>query len=65
MARRGARVCYIPGNHDELFREYQEFHFSGIDVGREVIHQILQSSLQGSIHGDFFMKYPKAVKNLR
>lgn len=39
MARRGARVCYIPDNHDELFREYQEFHFSGIDVCREATHQ--------------------------
>ncbi|MEN8166521.1 MAG: UDP-2,3-diacylglucosamine diphosphatase [Pseudomonadota bacterium] len=54
MARRGARVCYIPGNHDELFREYQEFHFSGIDVCREAIHQTRDGRRYLVMHGDEF-----------
>ena len=54
MARRNTRVTYIPGNHDELFREYQAFHFSGIDVRREAIHQTGDGRRFLVMHGDEF-----------
>ncbi|MDJ0807419.1 MAG: UDP-2,3-diacylglucosamine diphosphatase [Gammaproteobacteria bacterium] len=54
MARQGTRVVYIPGNHDELFREYQEFHFTGIDVCMEVIHEARDGRQYLVMHGDEF-----------
>ena len=54
MARRGTRVVYIPGNHDELFREYQAFHFSGIDVRTVVIHTAQDGRSYLVLHGDEF-----------
>src|ERR1700704_2602837 len=30
--RKGARIFYIPGNHDEFFRDYYGSHFGGIEV---------------------------------
>src|ERR1700704_5774064 len=32
QARKGARVIYIPGNHDEFLRGYYGVHFGGIEV---------------------------------
>src|SRR6202051_2484427 len=29
-ARKGARVVYVPGNHDEFLRNYYGTHFGGI-----------------------------------
>ena len=31
-ARKGARIVYVPGNHDELLRGYYGTHFGGIEV---------------------------------
>ncbi|HEX2591471.1 MAG TPA: metallophosphoesterase, partial [Rhizomicrobium sp.] len=38
-ADEGVRVIYIPGNHDEVFRNYCERRFAGIEVMREAIHE--------------------------
>ncbi|MBV9556374.1 MAG: metallophosphoesterase, partial [Pseudolabrys sp.] len=32
QARKGARLIYIPGNHDEFLRGYYGTHFGGIEV---------------------------------
>ena len=32
QARRGTRVVYIPGNHDEAFRDYVGLNFGGVEV---------------------------------
>ena len=37
-ARKGTRLFYIPGNHDEFLRDYYGTHFGGIDVVEETIH---------------------------
>ena len=34
-ARKGARIIYMPGNHDEFLRDYYGTHFGGIEVVRE------------------------------
>src|ERR1700687_5456777 len=31
-ARKGAKVIYVPGNHDEFLRNYYGTHFGGIDL---------------------------------
>ncbi|MGB7579217.1 MAG: metallophosphoesterase, partial [Pseudolabrys sp.] len=38
QARKGARVVYIPGNHDEFLRGYYGTHFGGIEVVENTIH---------------------------
>src|ERR1700742_1531278 len=38
-ADEGVRVIYIPGNHDEIFRNYCERRFAGIEVIHEAIHE--------------------------
>ena len=53
-AKRGTRVIYVPGNHDELFRDYLNFHFSGIDVRKEAIHQAADGKRYLILHGDEF-----------
>ena len=32
QARKGVRLRYIPGNHDEFLRDYYGTHFGGIEV---------------------------------
>ena len=34
-ARKGARIVYVPGNHDEFLRDYYGTHFGGIEVRRD------------------------------
>ncbi|NNC27520.1 UDP-2,3-diacylglucosamine diphosphatase, partial [Salinisphaera sp. USBA-960] len=37
-ARKGTRVIFIPGNHDEFARKYLMHNFGGVDVMEEAIH---------------------------
>ena len=37
-ARKGARIVYMPGNHDEFLRDYYGTHFGGIEVVEDAIH---------------------------
>ena len=39
-ARKGARVVYLPGNHDEFLRDYYGTHFGGIEVVETAIHEM-------------------------
>ena len=38
-ARKGARLVYVPGNHDEFLRDYYGTHFGGIEVVENAIHE--------------------------
>ncbi|MDO9489542.1 MAG: UDP-2,3-diacylglucosamine diphosphatase, partial [Sphingomonadaceae bacterium] len=38
MAKKGTRVVYIPGNHDEALRDYVGLSFGGVELAREAIH---------------------------
>ena len=38
-ARRGTRVVYIPGNHDEVFRQFAGLDFGGIAIRRQAIDE--------------------------
>jgi UDP-2,3-diacylglucosamine pyrophosphatase LpxH len=53
-ARKGARMIYIPGNHDEFLREYYGSHFGGIEVVEDAIHVTAGGRRYLVIHGDLF-----------
>src|SRR5271154_2463334 len=38
MVRKGTRVIYVPGNHDEWLRDYTLLHFGGVEVLDEAVH---------------------------
>ena len=52
--RKGARIVYIPGNHDEFLRSYYGTHFGGIEVVEQAIHQGIDGKKYLVIHGDMF-----------
>jgi UDP-2,3-diacylglucosamine pyrophosphatase LpxH len=53
-AKNGTKVTYVPGNHDELFRDYPDFHFSGLEVKREAEHRTADGRRFLILHGDEF-----------
>ncbi len=53
-ARKGTRVVYIPGNHDEHARAYKELEFGGIKVLLEDEHTTAQGVRLLVTHGDQF-----------
>jgi len=53
-ARKGARIVYVPGNHDEFLREYYGTHFGGIEVVENAIHTGVDGRRYLVIHGDLF-----------
>ncbi len=53
-ARKGTRVVYVPGNHDEFAREYVGHAFGGIDVVHEATHRTADGKRLLITHGDLF-----------
>ncbi|WP_319775642.1 UDP-2,3-diacylglucosamine diphosphatase [Breoghania sp.] len=53
-ARKGARVVYVPGNHDEFLRGYLGTHFGGVEVVDSCIHETAAGERMLVIHGDQF-----------
>lgn len=53
-ARKGCKVLYLPGNHDEFGREYLGFKFGGIQVMNEKIHKLADGRRFLIVHGDQF-----------
>ncbi len=54
QARKGTRVIYIPGNHDEFLRGYYGTHFGGIEVVENTIHTGIDGRRYLVVHGDIF-----------
>jgi UDP-2,3-diacylglucosamine pyrophosphatase LpxH len=54
MAKHGTRVIYVPGNHDEHFRDYTGFEFGGIELQDEDIHVTADGRRLLVLHGDQF-----------
>ncbi|OKL45606.1 UDP-2,3-diacylglucosamine diphosphatase [Pseudovibrio exalbescens] len=52
--RKGARIVYIPGNHDEFLRDFFGTHFGGVEVVDEIIHEAANGKKYLVIHGDQF-----------
>ncbi|WP_070157678.1 UDP-2,3-diacylglucosamine diphosphatase [Sphingobium phenoxybenzoativorans] len=53
-ARRGTRVVYIPGNHDEMFRQFSGLNFGGVEIKRKAIHETADGRKLLVLHGDEF-----------
>ncbi|MCF8153757.1 MAG: UDP-2,3-diacylglucosamine diphosphatase [Rhodoferax sp.] len=52
--RKGCRVIYVPGNHDEFARDFIGHHFGGIEVVQEAVHVTADGRSLWIIHGDYF-----------
>ncbi|WP_313616936.1 UDP-2,3-diacylglucosamine diphosphatase [Agrobacterium sp.] len=61
-ARKGARIIYIPGNHDEFLREFPGSHFGGIEVAERMVHEAGDGKKYLIIHGD---EFDVVVRNAR
>jgi len=53
-ARKGCRVVYVPGNHDEFARQFDGHAFGGIEVVREAVHLTADGRRLWVLHGDAF-----------
>jgi len=52
--RKGTRIVYVPGNHDEGLRDYCGAHFGGIEIVRQCIHETADGKRLLVMHGDEF-----------
>jgi UDP-2,3-diacylglucosamine pyrophosphatase LpxH len=53
-AKRNTRVVYIPGNHDEVFRQFTGLDFGGVEIRRQAIHHTADGRSLLVLHGDEF-----------
>ena len=53
-AKRGTRIVYIPGNHDEMFRQFTGLDFGGIAIRRAAFHDTADGRRLMVLHGDEF-----------
>jgi UDP-2,3-diacylglucosamine pyrophosphatase LpxH len=53
-ARKGCRVIYVPGNHDEFGRHFLDHSFGGIEIREEAVHITADGKKLWVIHGDYF-----------
>ena len=54
LARKGADIIYIPGNHDDRVRDFCGVHFGGVVVARDAIHETADGRRFLVLHGDEF-----------
>jgi UDP-2,3-diacylglucosamine pyrophosphatase LpxH len=50
----GTRVIYVPGNHDEAFRDYCGVSLAGVELRFEAIHETADGRALLVVHGDHF-----------
>ncbi len=61
-ARKGTRIVYIPGNHDEFMRDFPGMHFGGIEVAERATHETADGKKYLVLHGD---EFDVVVRNAR
>ena len=54
LARKGVRVVYVPGNHDEFARGYCGMHFGGVEIAHDAVHETADGRRLLVVHGDHF-----------
>ncbi len=52
--RKGARLIYVPGNHDEFLRDYVGSNFGDIEICDRAVHESADGTRMLVIHGDQF-----------
>ena len=63
-ARKGTKVTYVIGNHDEVLRKLDNLEFGNISLVKEAVHTTLKRKKIWVIHGDQFdgvIKYAKWI----
>ena len=66
-ARKGTKIVYIPGNHDEGMRDFVGMQFGAITVAEDWIHTTADGRRLLVIHGDQFdavVKYAKWLAHI-
>lgn len=66
-ARKGTKVIYIPGNHDEFARGFVDMNFGGISTKTQCIHTTVDGRQLLILHGDQFdgvIQYAKWISLL-
>jgi UDP-2,3-diacylglucosamine pyrophosphatase LpxH len=53
-ARKGCKVTYIPGNHDEVARQFIGMSFGRIKIRQDAIHTLADGRRIWVTHGDMF-----------
>jgi len=53
-ARKGTRVVFVPGNHDEFARQFVGLAFGDIEVMDEAVHHTADGRRLWVVHGDRF-----------
>lgn len=61
-ARKGTKMVFIPGNHDEFARQFVEHSFGGIEIMRRTIHKSADGKTFLIMHGD---EFDLVVRNAR
>jgi UDP-2,3-diacylglucosamine pyrophosphatase LpxH len=54
IARKGTKVIFVPGNHDEFARRYVLHNFGGVDVVDDWIHETADGRKLWVTHGDLY-----------
>lgn len=54
LARKGVKITYLPGNHDEFMRQFIGHNFGGIEITNEVVHKAASGKNYLVVHGDAF-----------
>jgi len=60
--RKGTRMIYVPGNHDEFLRDYVGMNFGGVEILEETIHETADGKRLLILHGD---KFDVVVNNVK
>lgn len=53
-AKHDTRVIYVPGNHDEVMREYDGLTLGNVEIRNSVIHETVDGRRLLVMHGDQF-----------
>ena len=53
-AKHGTKIIYVPGNHDELLRDFDNIVFGNLEIRNEYIHTAADGKRFLVIHGDQF-----------
>jgi len=61
-ARKGCRIVFIPGNHDEFARQFAGLHFGGVEVAMQAVHVTAQGQRLWVVHGDYFDAVVQSAK---
>jgi UDP-2,3-diacylglucosamine pyrophosphatase LpxH len=53
-AKHGTRVVFVPGNHDEVLRDFIGSTFGNLEIRRDVLHETADGRRLLVLHGDEF-----------